>query len=317
MIKYFYRLKWFILKCYKAGFWRFFKIRVPINVKYNGQVPMTGSEANEYIYQVLSGEPKDGFFAGRFGSNEMLAFAKFDPNIGSMRNGEKVLKRFCNGAGFFPETKEAARKFAEEMQRACKQIDLIAIWNNPMEDYAMKIYADDVKYSRLVGLEPYYYNNPWSRVLVGKKVLVIHPFVDSIRKQYENNREKLFKNPDVLPEFELITLKAVQTIAGNRDERFADWFEALQYMEEEALKLDFDVAIVGCGAYGFPLCARLKEHGKIAIHMGGATQMMFGVKGSRWEKMPVFNNIINEHWIRPSEEETPKNTQSVEEACYW
>lgn len=31
--------------------------------------------------------------------------------------------------------------------------------------------------------------------------------------------------------------------------RFNDWFEALDYMVEEALKIPFDIALIGCGAY--------------------------------------------------------------------
>ena len=62
-----------------------------------------------------------------------------------------------------------------------------------------------------------------------------------------------------MPEFELKTLKAVQTIAGEKDERFSTWFEALEYMFEETMKIDFDIAIIGCGAYGMPLAAKLKK----------------------------------------------------------
>lgn len=70
-----------------------------------------------------------------------------------------------------------------------------------------------------------------------KKVLVIHPFEDSIRKQYEKRRV-LFKNPQLLPDFELKTLKAVQTSGSATDERFATWFDALQYMCDECDRID-------------------------------------------------------------------------------
>lgn len=43
------------------------------------------------------------------------------------------------------------------------------------------------------------------------KVLVIHPFEDTIKSQYQK-REKLFPGTDILPEFELKTLKAVREI---------------------------------------------------------------------------------------------------------
>ena len=317
MEKYLYRFKWFVITCIRVFRRRYLKKGTRINIKYNGKTVMSPREVNELLYQTVTYAPKEGFCLARFGSVEIKGFAKFDPNMGSMRKKENVLYSMCNNAGFFPGTMEAANGFVEEMRCACEQVDLLCIWHNAMEDYAMKLYAGDIQYGALTGIEPYYFKEPWSRALKGKKVLVINPFADSIRKQYENNRENLFKNPDVLPEFELHTLKAVQTIAENRDPRFKDWFEALDYMEQEALKVDFDVAIVGCGAYGFPLCARLKKHGKIAIHMGGATQMMFGVKGSRWENNPDFKNIINEYFVRPDQNEVPENTAKVENACYW
>ena len=60
--------------------------------------------------------------------------------------------------------------------------------------------------------------------LKGKRVLVIHPFDDTIQKQYLR-RETLFDDPNILPEFELHTIKAVQTIVGTKDERFETWFD--------------------------------------------------------------------------------------------
>ena len=144
---------------------------------------------------------------------------------------------------------------------------------------------------------------------------MIHPFKETIEKQYKN-REKLFANPDILPEFELITMKAIQTIAHEIDPRFCDWEEALNYMYESAMNLDFDVALIGCGAYGMPLAAKLKASGKTAIHLGGALQLLFGIKGKRWDDMPQ-GKLYNEYWVRPLENERPRDAKSVEDACYW
>ena len=127
----------------------------------------------------------------------------------------------------------------------------------------------------------------------------------------------MFDNLEMLPEFELKTLKAIQTIAGETDDRFSDWFEALEYMRDEAMKIDFDVAIIGCGAYGFPLAAMLKRAGKCAIHMGGATQYLFGIKSKRGENHEFIKSLFNDNWVRPSEKETPKNKNLVEGGCYW
>ena len=86
------------------------------------------------------------------------------------------------------------------------------------------------------------------------------------------------------------------------------------------MKIEFDVAIVGCGAYGFPLAAKLKQAGKQAIHLAGATQLLFGIKGKRWEEDPAFEYVrkfFNEAWVYPDETEKPKNASVVEGGCYW
>jgi hypothetical protein len=93
-------------------------------------------------------------------------------------------------------------------------------------------------------------------------------------------------------------------------------------MKSEINKQDYDVCLIGCGAYGFPLAAHVKRMGKKAIHMGGSLQLLFGIKGKRWENSnynPIYNysKLMNEHWVYPGEEEKPQNAASVEGGCYW
>jgi len=164
-------------------------------------------------------------------------------------------------------------------------------------------------------LEPYFHQDPWSEVLRDKKVLVIHPFEDSIHSQYPK-RDLLFSDKRVLPEFNLLTIKSVQSLGKIPDE-FATWFDALESMKREIDKRDFDIAIIGCGAYGFPLAAYVKSIGKKAVHLGGATQMLFGIKSKSWEDEPKFHYLINEYWVRPKETERPANYKLVEGGRYW
>jgi len=82
-------------------------------------------------------------------------------------------------------------------------------------------------------------------------------------------------------------------------------------MCDQMTQMEFDVAIIGCGAYGFPLAACAKRLGKQAIHLGGATQLLFGIKGKRW------GDIGNEHWVHPLPEEHPQGFEKVEGGCYW
>lgn len=122
---------------------------------------------------------------------------------------------------------------------------------------------------------------------------------------------------EILPEFELKTVKAVQTLAGEKDERFNDWFEALDYMYNQCMKQDFDIALIGCGAYGLPLAVKLKDAGKQAVHVGGALQLFFGIKGARWDNHEKLNKLYNDAWVRPGDEDKVKGSSVVEGSCYW
>lgn len=233
-----------------------------------------------------------------------------------------------NNAGVFPKGREIAERFAERYLSDIPEIDMLAC-HQYYEKY-MPL-RDNIQRIQLEMLYPFLVERPWSRILKGKKVLVIHPFEDSIKSQYAK-RNVLFDNPEILPEFDLITMRAVQTVAGNKSE-FNDWFEALAYMEKQMESIDFDVAIIGCGAYGLPLAAHAKRIGKQAIHLAGGTQLLFGILGNRWtdsyKKIGVwhylpgkeinidYTPLFNENWIYPLPADTPKNTQAVEGSCYW
>lgn len=283
--------------------------------KFAGKRVLTPQEGNDIIREAI--KKGDSFMAGRFGSSELRGVAdtaKADIGL-TDRVRDNTAFCLCNNAGFFPNSDEYVKRFGHLMMECCGQCDLLGVWFNVMEDYIIKKYTNQSVLTKLSGIEPYYHENPWSAELKGKKVLVIHPFEKSIQSQYEK-RKKIFPGTDILPEFELKTIKAVQTIAGEKSE-FKDWFEALDYMLNKAKAIDFDVAIVGCGAYGFPLAAKIKQMGKAVIHMAGATQLLFGIKGARWDNNSIVSKMYNESWTRPLDEETPQKAKGIEGGCYW
>lgn len=284
---------------------------------YGGGKVLSKQVANEILKRaILDGEP---YMFGRYGSTEIHCVTKYLlANKGLMDSiNLKELESPCFHNGLFPVTEEIISKFAHLMMESSYQVDLYGTFRMVMEGYYIKKHMkSNVILSHLSMMDFWLYEKPFTSALKGKKVLIVHPLAETIIKQYKK-RELLFDNPDVLPEFDLKTLKAVQTVAGQRDERFSNWFEALDYMYEEALKIDFDVAIIGCGAYGFPLAAKLKKIGKVAIHMGGVTQMLFGIKGARWDIHPEASKLYNEHWVRPDIKDVPEKADDVENRCYW
>lgn len=293
-------------------------------------VQYTNEDASNLIYELLlKDEP---LMISRFGAVELSCIINNNfisggilKNITNVIKGYPYFLRFnksvkytmTNNAGFFPSNDKNLKKFSEIYLKSAKEIDVLASWMkheslvfNFMNKNHKRIFLDD--------LDSFRHSFPWTKALKNKKVLVIHPFEDSIKSQY-NNYDKLFVNKDVLPKFELITLKAVQSIGGKGNNEFKNWFEALEFMVNEIKKIDFDIALIGAGAYGMPLAYEIKKMGKKAIHIGGSLQCLFGIKGSRWEE-PIYNynNLYyNAYWSRPLEIEKPPTAKKVENACYW
>ncbi len=297
---------------------------------YKGEVKeqdlLSRIEANEIIYNaILDAIP---FWAGRWGQTELnMVTSVFEHKCYWYKdNRRQALKQMCNNAGFFPQSLSIVEKYVSNALECYQDMDIEGCWKLFMSSYFREKYSPNVKKTTLSSLEPFklykepeYRGHPWSYALKGKRVLVVHPFTESIKKQYINRDrifEKYYQKDEILPEFELKTVKAVQTIAGNKDPRFNDWFEALEWMKEEIDKTEFDVAIIGCGAYGFLLSAHVKKKGKTAIHLGGATQLLFGILGERWiQDKEMMNTLVNDYWIRPIEK--PNNIMKVENGCYW
>ncbi len=268
------------------------------------------------IYNLIMSEKP--FMVGRLGGVESLntlEAIKVDMRLKSHMS-ERIMTKAQVNAGFFPPTEEYIKRFSELIEDSIEQVDVLGSMPTNNEEYLLrKHFPHTAMMTEIGNLEPYYFSKPWSKALEGKKVLVIYPFKDSIISQYQKRRY-LFSNQDILPDFDLCVLKAVQSIAGTETE-FDDWFAALEYMYDQAMKIDFDVAIIGCGGYGFPLAAKLKKAGKQAIHLGGATQILFGIWGARWETVEPIRKLKNEYWVRPSKDETPSGAEKVENACYW
>lgn len=275
-------------------------------------------KTNEIISGYIQGNSP--FLVARYGATELNMLEAYFERKSFHRNQRyrDAVDLLCETAGFFPNDEDLAERFVHYMIEISSTIDLLGIWNLFMEDFICEQYVTNAEFTRLRNLEPYYANGdvvPWSAALKGKKVLVIHPFSESIEMQYKRRKE-IWTELSVLPEFELITVKAVQTMAEQQDDRFCDWFEALEYMLEQCKQHDFDIALIGCGAYGFPLAAEIKKMGKGAIHLGGALQILFGIKGKRWDTHPIISSFYNDAWIRPIEQR-PKGYNKVEDGCYW
>lgn len=291
-------------------------------------------KASELIYNLLASDKP--CMIARFGANELGAVVNYLGVNSSHHSIKKFIKReqaewwwdkdilnnMQNNAGFFPATAENIQRFGELIINDAKEVDLLGSWLT-LESF-LSPYMHSIN-TTLQNLEPFWVQLPWTRILKNKRILVIHPFAETIEQQYLK-KDLLFKNEKILPTFELTTIKAVQSIGGTS--QFKDWFEALNWMKQEINKKEYDICLIGCGAYGFPLAAHVKRQGKKAVHLGGVLQLLFGIRGNRWENpnygvrewgIPYgsYSSLMNKYWIRPREEDRPQNADKIEGACYW
>lgn len=253
------------------------------------------------------------FLASRLGWLEAYFLGYFDEH-GCLN--ESLRAKLWNTPGIFPPTEAGFQDFRRAYISAMGEVDVLGLMDCPYEKQVVEKYSPRASLCALGSLEPYYHPKPWSSALAGLKVLVIHPFEQSIKEQYHKNRSKLFWDKSVLPEFELLTLTPPQTMCGNT-QGCDSWLQALDKLKERVVGMDFDAAIIGCGSYGLPISAFIKSLGKTCIQMGGATQILFGVRGARWDNNPAFRSLMNDDWIRPCIAERPANWREAEGGCYW
>ena len=246
---------------------------------------------------------------GKFGWQIIDSLASGDPHF-YFRKAAQLLE----ATGLCPLTETTERKFLEKTVDVLHHVDIFASWV-PGEAWFRNELADTTVVP-LASLEPFRSPTPWSKALAGKRVLVVHPFEESIHSQYSTHGDSLFDGRGVLPKFDLVTFRPVQAYfgeVGHADE----WFQKLEEMTSTIKTLSFDIAIIGAGPFGLPIASEIKKMGKQAVVMGGATQLLFGILGGRWSADSQIQSLRNELWVRPLPSETPPGAIDIERSAYW
>ena len=286
--------------------------------------------SNECIIKLI--ESNIPFIISRLGTPESNLVI---PYILTNKINTYSLQSVSNNTGIYSKNNDITKFeiFCQKYNECLKNADILASYMGicvKEQIYFSNKYNLKQIHSR--SLEPFYACleniKPWTHSLYGKKVLIINSFIDSMKKQLANNFQ-IFKDPNkkiFLDNQEFIFYKSYQTSAGNHIHN--DWLETFTLMCNDIKKLDdefhFDIALLGCGGYGLPLCNFIKmELNKSAIYIGGGLQLLFGIMGHRWENRDDWkqimkdNNEPNNQFIRPSGDEIISNKNAIENGCYW
>lgn len=255
--------------------------------------------------------------AGKIGESELSGLTSYlayrDENGFAARWTARSRRLYTN-AGVFPDNVLAYNDFARTMTQTLSQVDVLAVWYNRGESNVVKRFAPQAQLVGLTCLEPHLWQDPWFTLLQGKRVLVVSPFVDTIREQWPHLSDVWQKKPSMAVPFELMTLRT-PFCAAIAPSPYRDWLAGLDDLRRQMDTTDFDVALIGAGAWSLPLAVHAKHLGRVGIHLGGATQLMFGVRGKRWDNNRKHSPFINDAWVRPKER--PPGLARIEDGCYW
>ena len=285
------------------------------------------------IYAALeSGKP---FFIGRNGSSEMeaVSFWHIHRNTSSYRFirpwNAQLLVKLERGAGVWPATEDSCDSWSKEYTESLTLLDGVAAgWYQPLkmlEHTLLNTYAPHAFLMPLRSLEPYYVEpeNRWTQLLAGKRVAVVSSFAKTIQAQVWKdgiwNHTETILPPTTFwipiqtyysPTVSLGDCTAWPTGIGS-------WDDAATMIVDEVVKSGASIALIGCGGLGMIVGGRLKRKGISSIILGGAIQVLFGIKGLRWETHDIISKFWNDSWVWPSASETPSGALKIERGCYW
>lgn len=311
-------------------------INASLNLRNRVYPLLSDTRTNELITHAI--ETQSGFSIGKIGQIEAEAVNMYhqislqERQALGQRQGmysDRVSSHILTNAGVFPNDKQGIEAFCRLYQYAMSSCDILSVsypWLIPAwgEHIGLCRGSRQNQLScRISATEPFFVHNPYTRSLAGKRVLVVSPFIESFKKQIAN-RKNVWGDlvNDFLPESTQWSFVRTPLSAGIVPPIDEDWPSMIERLISECFPHEQedqwpDIVLAGCGPGGLCITQAAKERGKVGISMGGGLQILFGVRGNRWDQNPTFQKFFNEHWIRPSGEECPPENVKVEQGCYW
>ncbi len=298
---------------------------------------VTTIEANSWLINALNDNRPFSYI--RLGNTEAIC-------INLLMNGEKIPRRIkpwlTINAGVFPDSNEFLRNsFLPINLSAIYSADCLSFVPNDELSPLLKFKQLNLK-AKLIDsnwisdpmLLAYLHKEnstfmPWTSLLYKKKILFITPFTKSFEFQLE--KLNLIWPGElldiILPGSSITWIKSPfnPIISGeyqtnNFGQKAKTWTDQLIIMKEKISRHNFDVALIGAGAYGPALAEFIKSIGKIGITTAGNTQLFLGINMHRWGSLSIHKALINEYWLeKPLNIDITKNHEKINklERSYW
>jgi len=295
---------------------------------------MNIDQGAQFIAQQI--RSRNPFFVGKLGTSELdvlIFYTQYRQKPNAPLYPPNIKMNIARNGGLFPATDKSIDAWAVHMLTEVLPAGTgFAVWNptvGNVEKAILNTFAPWAKQFPLRTLEPYYMNvleDRWTYNLPKHaKVAVVSPFHKSIEHQWKK-REAIWGTntiwgpvpPTIVP-VRTGYSPYLSTTTGLWSTAIINggWRAAVEDIVNQVKTTGALFAIVGCGALSLPICYALKKEHISSVHTGGATQILFGIKGRRWLNHGTISEFFNEAWIFPFPEEIPTGAQEVEGACYW
>lgn len=248
--------------------------------------------------------------AGALSTISMSVDRRVNPDVKSVQDA-------ITNDGMYHNNNDELLQLIENYISGIQSADYLACFEQLVIE-EQKYFLEKFKHIKTIhsrALESFYTDQtPWTKSLNDCRVLVVSSHTNSFSKQIADGNLPAIWNKD--QQFELY--KSYNTLANNKPHN--NCLETLSVMKDDISKLDFEVAILGCGGYGLMLCDHIKhELKKSCIYIGGSLQLLFGVLGRRWVSNTLVRERLNNfnNFIFPVDQDKIDNFETIEFGCYW
>lgn len=280
-------------------------------------------------------EKRQGFAASKLGNTEkhLLAFRMLLEKQTSRRQVQILelwlRKSAAAYAGLFPGEKAFYESYSRVFQEAVSALDVIGISSKTDTGFE----GDLVNHFQFPGLLTRYKSlspdrsipaddsNCFLPALRGKRILIVNPFAKLLAARATR---EIFEGVWRVAGKQFFEPSSVQSIefpygfARETWRLYPSTLELQHEVEAEIDRRDYDIALIGAGGMGIPLAAHVKQMGKVALVLGGYLQIVFGVKGNRWNTRAEWRDTYyNEWWIDMPEAYRPKRGDDTGDYSYW